>query len=608
MATTGNTHSSHAFPLRCYSSVDPRKACDPPSPPSMTENAPNKRRQKKPRKSIKIAARDFVTRKVNQNLEDDYEIMEMLGEGGFGEVYRAIHRATGSERAVKVLPRSPSNEEKNEQVRNEFEIVKNLDHPNILKQYNMYESEDNFYLVTDIYLGGEMFDELERNGLLVEEDAAALMNHLLSCITYCHQHGICHRDLKPENILLCDNGKWEDIKLIDFGLATHHNPNDGPMTDVFGSPYYISPQVLEGDYTNKADIWSCGVVAYVALSGYAPFDGDTTEEMMDMIHEGSFDFYDEVWDGISEEAKDFIECLLTYDEGQRPSASEALKHPWLVKGREASKQAAFSDARRRSSIEEALQGMESFEANSKLKQATYALLSSQLMSKEARAEIDEIFRVLDADCSGQLTKDEVQKGFADFYKKKLSEVEVDDLFEKVNFSHSGAISYSEFVCVCLMQTDGLQEKRLRAAFDEFDIDRSGSISENELKQIFGACEGNEVIDEEAINAILAQVDGNGDGEICFDEFQTMMSLKCGKKESLQGLHESKSSFCLDGNEDNITEFANESNPDLLCKHFHSSTNTATTHISSSCHLNFEDDDDHTSTNDGLLDGQRTISP
>ncbi|CAB9509043.1 MAP kinase-activated protein kinase 2 (Fragment) [Seminavis robusta] len=596
---TTEAANPRALPLRCYSSLDPVKACTPTFSLCLsTESAhvpTRSRRQKNPRRSIMITAKDFVTHKVGHNLHDDYDVQDMVGEGGFGEVYRAIHRATGSERAVKVLPRSADQEE-NEQVRNEFDVVKNLDHPNILKQYNMYESDDKLYLVTDIYLGGEMFEELEENGLLTEQDAASLMNHLLSCIHYCHQKGICHRDVKPENLLMSGNKKWEDIKLIDFGLACYHNDDeDEPMTEVFGSPYYVAPQVLEGEYTNKADIWSCGTVAFVALAGYAPFDGDSTEDVIDRVHEGVFDFEDEVWDDVSEDAKDFIRKLLTYDESERPTALEALQHPWLVQEREAHKQRVFSDSERRSSMEEVLAGMQCYEAKSKLKQATFALLASQFLSKEERAEIDEIFRVLDADCSGQLTKDEVQKGFADFYKNNLSDDEIDSLFAKVNFSKTNEISYSEFVCACLMQMDVLDEKRLLAAFREFDLDGSGTISVEELKEIFGACRDNEgLVDDDMIDAIIAQVDKTEDGEIDFEGFKSFLLSPSGEpsKETLQQRHNSKASLGLD-DEDDISEFACESQSELFTKDCRYSLLTASTEISTGSSLEFDD---------GSLDG------
>lgn len=538
------------FPLRSYSSLDPKSACTKPAAVN-TNGAAEKEKILPSSSHHGMKANHFVTHKVGDSLEDSYIVGDMIGEGAFGEVFCCRHRSTNSERAAKALPKSTFSERDNEQVRNEFSIVKNLDHPNIMKQYNMYESEDKFYIVTDIYKGGEMFDELEKIGRLTEADAASLMNQLLSCVNYCHQQNIVHRDLKPENILLSEHtGRdvdWSDIKVIDFGLAQQLNPeeDDGPLTEMVGTPYYCAPQVLEGEYGLKCDIWSCGVIAYLALSGFCPFEGESMGDIMNLVLLGDFGFEDPVWDTVSDEAKDFVKSLLTYEEEKRPSAADALQHSWLVKTR---KESSISYSKHgsagRDCIANTLSGMQNFDTCGHLKQATYALLSSQLLMREEREEIDKVFRVMDTDCSGTLTKDEVQTAFQEFFNKNLAGPEIDALFDKVNFSGSGEIEYSEFVCAALMEKDLLDEDRLLAAFNEFDLDGSGSISVDELKQVFS---GFAAVDGDAIDAIIEQVDMNNDGEIDFNDFQTMMLLTTSQPsmETLEAWNVSKARFNFD---------------------------------------------------------------
>ena len=159
-------------------------------------------------------------------------------------MFNVTHEATGAERAVKVVAKS-INESENEGIRNEFEIVKDLDHPNLIKVYHLFESTDEFHIVFDLASGGDLLTELERAERLPEEDSATLMNNLLSCLNYCHSRDIVHRDLKPENILLKTQGEqWDDIKLIDFGLAKKHSTSDPPMTDLVGTHFYVSPPGL----------------------------------------------------------------------------------------------------------------------------------------------------------------------------------------------------------------------------------------------------------------------------------------------------------------------------------------------------------------------------
>ena len=122
-------------------------------------------------------------------------------------------------------------------------------------------------------MGGELLDELESIGPFQEEDASLLLNHMLTCINYLHQHNLAHRDLKPENILLEANMKLDDIKIIDFGLASRTVPGI-KLKDYVGTYYYMSPQIVKQEpYTNKCDIWSCGVILYIMLSGCPPFQG-----------------------------------------------------------------------------------------------------------------------------------------------------------------------------------------------------------------------------------------------------------------------------------------------------------------------------------------------
>ena len=169
------------------------------------------------------------------------------------------------------------------------------------------------------------------------------------------------------------------------------------------------------------------------------------EDVMDAVCSGEFDFDDPVWDLISEQAQDFVRYLLTYEEEERPTALQALQHPWLVNERRASNESFLASTKRRSTMSQALEQMQGFDAaESKLKQATYALLASQLLDQQAREEIDKVFRLLDADCSGQLTKDEVQTGFSEYYNRTLTDKAVDDLFTRVNFSGSGEIGKPPF--------------------------------------------------------------------------------------------------------------------------------------------------------------------
>ena len=464
--------------------------------------------------SVKFRANNFVASQ-DASLEAHYHVGNLLGEGGFGEVYQCTHIQSGEERAVKVIAKHEdhdSMDEENAKLIAEFDIVKDLDHPNILRLYALYESDSHFFLVTDLYTGGELYDELEEFGRFNEDDAALLMNNVLSCLNYCHNKKLAHRDLKPENILLEGNKNFEDLKIIDFGLAAYGDN----FTELEGSTYYMSPQVIEGNYNHKCDIWSVGVIAYVCLAGFAPFDGEEEQDVVQSILCGKVDFEDSTWDDVSEEAMDFIAYLLTYEEENRPTAGEALQHPWLQGIRQRNNRGC---EKRRESTKMTLGNLQNFQANSKLKQCVCSLIASQFLKKHEKEEIDTVFRSLDHDCDGKLTREDVETSYKEFFGRSLSEEDIDSMFAQVNFSGSGAIEYSEFVVASLMEKNLVDDFKLMAAFKIFDKENKGYIDVDDLKEVLDL---DDDMDGYILNVIVRQVDDNGDGKISFDEFKDMM--------------------------------------------------------------------------------------
>ena len=167
-----------------------------------------------------------------------------------------------------------------------------------------------------------------RDSHFTENEAAHVTKQVLQAIAYCHQMNIAHRDLKPENVLIDVKNRGQ-IKVIDFGTSHHYDPNSKVMHQMYGTPYYIAPEVLSGTYTEKCDLWSIGVMLYIMLSGRPPFNGNSEDVIIKKVKVGSWDFRGTIWDTISEQAKDLISCLLKKDPEQRLSAVDALQHPWI---------------------------------------------------------------------------------------------------------------------------------------------------------------------------------------------------------------------------------------------------------------------------------------
>ena len=171
-----------------------------------------------------------------------------LGQGAYGEVRECTDKNSKILRAVKILRKVRMDEKEKLAMENEIEILKTLDHPNILKIHESYECEKRYYIVTDICKGGELFDEITKNKFFTENNAAQVMYSLLRCLKYLHEHGIMHRDLKPENLLLEEHKNYAQVKLIDFGTAKKFKKEDLPITQMVGTPYYIAPEVIKKNY------------------------------------------------------------------------------------------------------------------------------------------------------------------------------------------------------------------------------------------------------------------------------------------------------------------------------------------------------------------------
>jgi len=235
---------------------------------------------------------------------------------------------------------------------------------------------------------------------------------------------------------------------------------------------------------------------------------------MKKVKLGKISFQDAVWSNVSDEAKDFITQLLTKDQDKRPSAEQALQHPWIQKVNELQKTALSSDV-----AMGALKNLQSFNAQSKLKQATYAFIASQLLSKQEKEDIDKVFRAMDANGDGKLSKAEIKNGYLEYFGKSLTDEQIDDMFAQVDADGNGEIDYSEFVVATMNEKNLLSNNKLHTAFKMFDKDGGGSISTDEIKQVLSFGQN---LDEAVVQQIIEQVDKNGDGEISYEEFAAMM--------------------------------------------------------------------------------------
>ncbi|KAL4505982.1 hypothetical protein ABPG72_013743 [Tetrahymena utriculariae] len=261
-------------------------------------------------------------------IEDVYTFDKVLGEGSFGIVKRAIKKDTGEAFAVKMIKKENLESDDMNALQQEVEILTEIDHPNVVKLYEIYEDDAYFYMVLELMTGGELFQRIVEADHFSERQAAETIKPVVDALHYCHALNIAHRDLKPENLLYATKEPGAVIKISDFGLARFVGENT--MTTMCGTPGYVAPDIILGQgYDKTIDYWSVGVILYIMLCGFPPFYSENNDELFELIVQGKFEFPSPAWDSISNEAKDLIKGLLTVDPKKRFNYEKISAHPWL---------------------------------------------------------------------------------------------------------------------------------------------------------------------------------------------------------------------------------------------------------------------------------------
>ncbi|XP_041647892.1 myosin light chain kinase family member 4 isoform X2 [Cheilinus undulatus] len=252
---------------------------------------------------------------------------EVLGGGRFGQVHKCTENSSGLTLAAKII-KARSQKEK-DVVRNEIQVMNQLNHANLIQLYAAFESRHDIILVMEYVEGGELFDRIiDENYNLTELDTVLFIRQICEGLQYMHKMYILHLDLKPENIL-CVSRATNKIKIIDFGLARRYKPREKLRVN-FGTPEFLAPEVINYEFVSfPTDMWSLGVITYMLLSGLSPFLGDDDNETLNNILACQWNFEEEEFTDISDEAKDFITRLLVKSKSWRMSAAESLRHPWL---------------------------------------------------------------------------------------------------------------------------------------------------------------------------------------------------------------------------------------------------------------------------------------
>ena len=455
-----------------------------------------------------------------ENPSAKYKIIKKLGEGSYGVVYLVNNTLTNTKVTMKKIIKMKENIIDNLEIKNEIEILKKLDHPNIVKIIEYFESNDAYYIITEYCEKGELYGYIKHE--YSEKQLAVLFYQVFSGLVYLHEHNILHRDIKLENILISEIEKdlktvqyffW--IKIIDFGTAKIFRQNKRERA-IVGSSYYIAPEVLKKNYNEKCDTWSVGVILYMLIVGRAPFDGKDDDEIIASIKKGTYNSKHKKLLEKSQECQDLVMKLLDLNTLTRLSAREALDHPWFRKFNGRSLYSNFVSQ----DVIPIIDNLFGYTYQSKFQQLVLAFIVHNIPISSQTKLIHKLFRYFNVKGDCKLTKSELSFGLEEFKSKDEVNKYINDIFLLLDGDNNGYIEYEEFLRACLNKREILTDKNLQYAFDFLDKEKTKNLS---AKVIMGAfvVEGNTKL-EEIFQNTINEVDDDHDGLINFEEFKELM--------------------------------------------------------------------------------------
>lgn len=424
---------------------------------------------------------------AGESCSDFYEVhgSAKLGKGSYGSVYLATHRITGDERAVKVMNVDRVTSYYLRKLHTEISILKGLDHPNIIKLQDVYFGKRSVYLVTDLCRGGELFELLnsgKTQGFVFREDRASkLMRDMISAVNYLHSKGIVHRDLKLENFLFEAKNSSSPLILIDFGLSKQFEPNE-KLTQRVGSCYYTAPEVLNGKYDYRCDVWSLGVLCYMLLSGSPPFYGKSVDDVYAATLQQEAVFPDKKFKHVSGVCMDFMKRLLVKDPNQRMTTAEALAHPFIsgslgfgifptIAGSGATIIRGSPSPLPSSSAEDIIQSMRAFSTADPMCKLTLEMIAHSLCPDHTRAFIDE-FQALDRGNNGTLSLQAFGTGLLNAPSVISGQTDLTSLFHIIAISkahgHGDVVTFHEYIAAAMVHRIEIGEERVKLIFNSLD--------------------------------------------------------------------------------------------------------------------------------------------
>jgi len=477
--------------------------------------------------SCQLRTCGLVSQSGHSFAEDYIVTEESLGAGMSGDVFLAepvgckgLSTAATSV-AVKTLSKVGLSKQELAALMHEVDIFLQMDHCNIARLLQVYDEPNDVYLVMEYCAGGSLFDTLQRSGQFSEQTAAETMRQVLNAVNYCHSHPrgkVCHHDLKPENFVYKSASADSELKLVDFGLSKILSTHRPTTRSSGGTPGYKAPEVLSrSDHDESCDMWSLGAIMYVLLTG-------------EMLSEDSnFQLDASLLAGMSSDAKDLLQSLLSVDPQERPTAYEALQHPWIAQLVQPCPDLQLQGSCQQRDM---LHSVCSFARGSPVYRAV-ALLATYVQGNVVASVMDsadEQFRAIDEDCSGTISLKELAKPLQNVLG--LSAAESRDIFCRLDLDSDLIINRSEFLAAVAGPLLLKDERIVREAFCRFDANHDGKICFREWSTVLG-----QDFCGESTMQLFQELDVNGDHAVDWEEFSLMISRALMMFHTVAGSHQ-----------------------------------------------------------------------
>ena len=534
-------------------------------------------------KDMKIGANNLFVQR-SQSPWKFYEELEQLGAGYYGVVKKVrLIKNPDIIRAMKIIPEENIEKEEAASLINEIEILKNLEHPNIMKVYESYVWDNNFYIVSELCDQGHLLSKLEKLERMDQIVVKYIMGQIFNAVAYLHSKKILHGDIKLENVLLYTASKRggrrftsinqdfnEDealrkdfenygkknfskksknylkdmmnyeIKLIDFGCSKYFVKQNKKtkLSGIIGTSIYCSPEVVDDLYDEKCDEWSCGVLMYILLCGQPPFCGETEEEIFEKVKKCEYDFKHPAFKRVSKNCKDLIRKLLEPKKQYRINAIDALRHPFFTESFDPN--SAMTENKDLTMLN---QFINPIRYCSKFHEAIIAFLSVNFIPVDEENRLRTLFRYMDKDGKNAITKSEMKECLEEI-NISISDKELQKVFDSVDDNGSGYIEYQEFIRNACDIKALLNESNLKNAFHAISGNKETITGEDIKKFIFQ----DTAVEENTLKEYFEQFGMKYEDTIIFDEFFHMIkkNKKLRHHDKKKNLKKRTSKFVFEG--------------------------------------------------------------